>query len=102
MKQLLSDHILKLQSDSFYLLFARIQEITGMELSLQVMKELQHSPDKVTFAYPDIVKLKSRVRHMDIVEASEALAVRLSALSGVNFHAGVDAMLGVVVNGICL
>ncbi len=41
---------------------------------------------QVIFAYPDIIKLKSRVKHMNIVEESEALSVKLTALDTSNEH----------------
>lgn len=48
-------------SSDFLLLFERIQQLGGIRLSKQVLKELEETPEKVIFAYPDILKL--RVRH---------------------------------------
>lgn len=82
----LSQVPIRLSSADFLPLFERIQQLGGIRLSKQVLKELEETPEKVIFAYPDITKLRSRVTHMNIVEESEALSMKLTALKTDNTH----------------
>jgi hypothetical protein len=54
----LSQVPIRLSSTDFLPLFERIQQLGGIRLSKQVLKELEETPEKVIFAYPDITKLR--------------------------------------------
>eukprot|EP01087_Luapelamoeba_hula_P020503 TRINITY_DN7006_c0_g1_i1.p1 TRINITY_DN7006_c0_g1~~TRINITY_DN7006_c0_g1_i1.p1 ORF type:complete len:1779 (+),score=242.57 TRINITY_DN7006_c0_g1_i1:617-5338(+) len=57
---------------------ARIQVLASIDFSESIRDELCHEPclNVVKFHYSDIVKIRARVRQMDIIERFEALAVK--------------------------
>lgn len=58
--ELPQDAPIRPSSHDFLPLFERIQQLGGIRLSKQVLKELEETPEKVIFAYPDIIKLRVR------------------------------------------
>eukprot|EP00727_Mastigamoeba_balamuthi_P013397 m51a1_g8680 hypothetical protein (1589) ;mRNA; f:172987-179501 len=60
-------------------LVTRVQEITGVRLSPAAMRALAHDADTFEFVDSDVEAIVPRVRHMNIIDFSEAMALCLTA-----------------------
>jgi tetratricopeptide (TPR) repeat protein len=64
-----------------YLLFKRVQQLTGVKLTDQAMKELKQNPNSFYLVSPDIEKMSVRVKHMNITSLAEANSLAIEALN---------------------
>lgn len=68
------------KESSRVLLFQRLQELSGVRLSSQSLKELTN-PDYFQFVLPDIQGLKTRVKRMNLVEYADGMALYFQSMS---------------------
>eukprot|EP01119_Soliformovum_irregulare_P018159 TRINITY_DN5508_c0_g1_i4.p1 TRINITY_DN5508_c0_g1~~TRINITY_DN5508_c0_g1_i4.p1 ORF type:complete len:1482 (-),score=512.19 TRINITY_DN5508_c0_g1_i4:32-3964(-) len=74
------DHVIPKQENfSYFSLFKRIFEATGVRVSPQCMKDLELSPENLEFVGPD-VDLEPTITHMNIIDYADGMSLYYEAL----------------------
>ena len=67
---------------NIYLLFKRVQQLTGVGLTKQAQRDLKNNPESFRIVQSDINKVAAKVKHMNIISLAEAKALAITSMKG--------------------